>query len=97
MGHHSPAQPSNAAASPPTFQHRTEEHLVSSDRANVAARKLLEKAISDIQEGREPPHVVRSPSGNRFPHLLVVTDMIPDTSDWKEYTKRLAVEARARL
>jgi hypothetical protein len=70
---------------------------VSSDKAIVAARKILEKAIRDVQEGREPPHVIREPSQNRFPHLLVVSDMIPDTQDWKEYTRKLEAEARAKL
>jgi phthalate 4,5-dioxygenase oxygenase subunit len=97
MGHGFQAHDAFATASQGTIQDRTDEHLVSSDKAIVAARKLLEKAIRDVQEGREPPHVVRSPSENRFPDLLVVSDMIPDTSDWKEYTRSLAAEARARL
>jgi hypothetical protein len=86
-----------ATASQGAIQDRTEENLVSSDKAIVAARKLLEKAIRDVQAGREPPHVVRTPDQNRFPHLLVVSDMISDNSDWKEYTKNLEMEARARL
>jgi len=57
---------------------------------------LLEKAIRDVQEGREPPQVIRVPSQNRFPNLLVLSDMIPDTSDWKEYTQSLEAEARAK-
>jgi hypothetical protein len=57
----------------------------------------LEKAIKDVQAGGEPPHVIRAPEQNRFPHLLVVSDMISDNSDWKEYTKTLETEARARL
>jgi hypothetical protein len=79
------------------IQARTDEHLVSSDKAIIAARKLLEKAIRDVQEGGEPPHVVREPSQNRFPHLLVISDMIPDTGEWKEYTRKLEAEARAKM
>lgn len=86
-----------ATASQGAIQDRAEEHLVSSDKAIVAARKLLEKAIRDVQEGREPPHVVRESSKNRFPHLLVLSDMIPNAGDWKEYTKGLEEEARAKL
>jgi phthalate 4,5-dioxygenase oxygenase subunit len=86
-----------ATASQGAIQDRTEEHVVSSDKAIVAARKLLEKAIRDVQDGREPPHVIREPSENRFPHLLVVSDMLSNTSDWKEYTKNLEAEARAKL
>ena len=62
----------------------------------VAARKLMEKAISDIREGREPPHVVRTASEDRFPHLLALSDMIPN-DDWKGYTKNLEAEARAKI
>jgi len=90
MGSGFQAHDAFATASQGAIQDRTEEHLVSSDKAIVAARKLLEKAIRDVQEGREPPHVIREPSQNRFPHLLVISDMISDTSDWKEYTKSLA-------
>jgi phthalate 4,5-dioxygenase len=86
-----------ATASQGAIQDRTDEHLVSSDKAIVAARKLLEKAIRDVQEGREPPHVIREPSQNRLPHLLVISDMIPSAGDWKEYTRKLEAEARAKI
>jgi phthalate 4,5-dioxygenase oxygenase subunit len=97
MGSGFQAHDAFATASQGAIQDRTEEHLVSSDKAIIAARKLLEKAIRDVQEGREPPHVVRKASQNRFPHLLVISDMIPDTGDWKEYTRKLEAEARAKL
>ena len=44
-----------------TIQDRTKEHLVTSDKAIVAARKLLLKGIQDVKEGRDPLHVVRDP------------------------------------
>jgi phthalate 4,5-dioxygenase len=97
MGSGFQAHDAFATASQGAIQDRTEEHLLSSDKAIVAARKLLAKAIDDVLEGREPPHVVRDPSQNRFPHLLVVSDMIPDGGGWKEYTKSLEAEARAKL
>ena len=96
MGSGFQAHDAFATTSQGKIQDRTEEHLVSSDKAIVAARKLLEKAIRDVQEGREPPQVIRVPSQNRFPNLLVLSDMIPDTSDWKEYTQSLEAEARAK-
>jgi phenylpropionate dioxygenase-like ring-hydroxylating dioxygenase large terminal subunit len=85
-----------ATASQGAIQDRTGENLVSSDKAIIAARKLLEKVIKDVQAGREPPHVIRAPEENRFPHLLVLSDMISDDSDWKSYTKTLEQEARGR-
>jgi phthalate 4,5-dioxygenase len=97
MGSGFQAHDAFATTSQGRIQDRTEEHLVSSDKAIVAARKLMQKAIEDIREGREPPHVARSPSENHFPGLLVLSDMISAASDWKQYTKNLEAEARARL
>jgi phthalate 4,5-dioxygenase len=97
MGSGFQAHDAFATASQGVIQDRTEEHLVSSDKAIVAARKLLEKAIRDVQEGREPPHVIRDPSQNRVPHLLVISDMIPSGGDWKEYARNLEAEAREKF
>jgi hypothetical protein len=96
MGSGFQAHDAFATASQGAIQDHTEERLVSSDRAIVAARKLMEKAIRDIQEGREPPHVIRTGSENRAPVFLVLSDMIPSSSDWKQYAKKLETEARAK-
>ncbi|HTM10644.1 MAG TPA: Rieske 2Fe-2S domain-containing protein [Verrucomicrobiae bacterium] len=86
-----------ATSSQGPIQDRTNEHVLSSDKAIIAARKLMERAIKDIQEGREPPHIVRDPRENRFPHLQVISDLIPGTTDIKHYTKKVEEEAKARL
>ena len=83
-----------ATGSQGAVQDRTQEHIVSSDIAIVAARKLMEKAINDIQEGREPPHVIRAPEQNNLSHLLVISDLIEGVSDWKEYTRQQATGGR---
>jgi phthalate 4,5-dioxygenase oxygenase subunit len=67
-------------------QNRTEENLVSSDKAIVAARKLILNAIRDVQQGREPQHVVRDAQANRFGNLVVLSEVIANGADWKEYT-----------
>jgi phenylpropionate dioxygenase-like ring-hydroxylating dioxygenase large terminal subunit len=97
MGNGFQAHDAFATASQGAIQDRTAEHLVSSDKAIVAARKLLGRAIEDVQEGRELPHVIRDPAKNRFPHLLVISDMISSDSDWKAYTRSLEAEARAKI
>jgi hypothetical protein len=97
MGTGFPAHDAFATASQGAIQDRTEERLVSSDKAIVAARKLMEKAMRDIQEGKDPPHVIRSAAENRFPHFMVVSDMIPTGSDWRQYAKDLEAEARTRI
>lgn len=63
------------------IQDRTHEHLGSSDRAIMAARKLLLRAILDLQEGREPKNVVRDPARNRFPGLVVNTTVVADQTE----------------
>lgn len=83
-----------ATASQGAIQDRTQENIVSSDIAIVAARKLMEKAIRDIQEGREPPHVIRRPEQNILSHLLVISDLVSGVSDWKAYTRQQATGNR---
>ena len=97
MGSGFQAHDAFATASQGAIQDRTDEHLVSSDKAILAARKLLGKAIRDVQEGREPPHVIKEPGRNRLPELLVISDMIPSDGDWKDYTRKLEAEARVKL
>ena len=67
-------------------QNRTEENPVSSDKAIIAARKLILNGI-EVQEGREPQHVVRDAKANAFPNLVVISDVIAKSLDWKEYTR----------
>ena len=69
------------------IQNRTEENVVSSDKAIVAARKLILNGIKDVQQGREPQHVVRDAKANRFNNLVVVSEVIPKATDWKEHTR----------
>ena len=71
-------------------QDRTSEHLVSSDKAIIAARKLLLNAINDVKNGRDPQHVIRDPERNRFPHLLVLSELVPASTDHKAYVRERA-------
>ena len=69
-------------------QDRTTEHIISQDIALVAARKILFKAIKDLQQGREPANVVREPKANYFP-IDTCSDLVPQSQPWKEYVKGL--------
>lgn len=64
---------------------RSQEFLGSSDRAIIAARRQVLKAIRDVAAGNEAPHVVRKDEANRFPHLTVVSEVITDGLDWKTH------------
>lgn len=97
MGYGFQAHDLFATSSQGPVQDRTNEHVVSSDKPIIAARKMMEKAINDIREGRDPTHVVRDPRENRFAHLQVISDLIPASTDIKQHTKKVEDEAKARL
>ena len=67
---------------------RTEEHLMSQDVPLVAGRKVLLKAIRDLQHRREPVNVVRDPKANHF-LIDACSDHVPHNQPWKEYVKGL--------
>jgi len=69
------------------IEDRTNEHLVSSDKAIIAARKLLLNAIRDVKEGRDPGHVIRDSRLNRFPHLVVLSELVPAATDLKQFVR----------
>jgi phenylpropionate dioxygenase-like ring-hydroxylating dioxygenase large terminal subunit len=71
------------------IEDRTREHLVSSDQAIVAERKLLVKAIRDLQEGREPPLVFRGAASSALPGLVVLSEVVSDNVNVKEYVREL--------
>jgi hypothetical protein len=92
LGSNFQAHDSLATVGAGPIQDRTQEHLVSSDKVVVAARKLLLKAIQDVQEGRDAPHVVRDPKLNRFPHLVVLSEVISSSKDWRAHIKESEAE-----
>jgi hypothetical protein len=75
------------------IQDRTKEHLLSMDKAIIVARKVLLKAIRDLQQGLEAPNVIRDPRSNRF-GIVAFKGVIPDSKGWKEYARELEAEGR---
>jgi hypothetical protein len=94
MGLNFQAHDAFATESQGAVQDRTAEHLVSSDKAIVAARKLLLGGIEDVKQGREPRHRISDPQANRFPHLMVISEVVPKSIHWKDYAKTLLAEKR---
>jgi 5,5'-dehydrodivanillate O-demethylase len=45
---------------------RSHEYLGTSDSGVVAYRKMLEQAIRDVREGRDPIGVIRDPTKNQY-------------------------------
>ena len=92
MGFHFHAQDAFATESQGAVQDRTDENLVSSDKPIVAARKLLLKAIRDVTDGREPPHILREPSAAHASKILVLSEVIPAEANPREYVKSLEAQ-----
>lgn len=67
---------------------RTKEHLGYSDKIIVAARLMLLRVLKNLEAGGEPPHVIRNPALNRFPHLVTRSAVITDSDDWKTFWQR---------
>jgi phenylpropionate dioxygenase-like ring-hydroxylating dioxygenase large terminal subunit len=72
---------------------RSREHLGVSDKAVIALRKFLLKAVRNLQEGKEPPHIVRDPDKNRFPHVDSIAEVIPSDLPWNQHFKHLTSSA----
>jgi hypothetical protein len=70
------------------IQDRTNEHIASTDKAIVAARKLLLKGMEDVRDGKDPLHVIRNPAANDFSHLFVRNELISNSLDWKTYWRQ---------
>ncbi|HWP28576.1 MAG TPA: Rieske 2Fe-2S domain-containing protein, partial [Chloroflexota bacterium] len=83
MGRYFPAHDAYATETQGPIQDRTQEHLGYTDKAITRARLMLLRGIRDVQEGRDPPHVVRAPEANRFPDLVVLSQVVPDGVDWR--------------
>jgi phthalate 4,5-dioxygenase len=63
------------------IQDRSREHLVASDAPLVISRKLLLKAISDVQEGLEPPRM-------KSRNIVSIYGKISSSVDWKDYCRQ---------
>ena len=88
MGLNFQAHDAFATESQGAIQDRTMEHPVSSDKAIIAARKLLLAGIEEVKQGRDPRHLIRDPRANHFPHLMVISEVVPKSLDWREYVKK---------
>lgn len=67
------------------IQDRTQEHLGTIDRALIAMHHQMLQAIRDVQEGRDPPHVIRSPDDNDMRHMHVWAESTDPKMTLAEY------------
>lgn len=79
-----------------TVYNRTKEHLGVSDKALIAVRSLLLKSVKAIQDGKEPPHIVKDPKKNTFTHIDTLDEVIPADRHWREKFKHLTKTGAAK-
>ena len=64
---------------------RTQETLGYSDQGLVLMRNVVHKAIQDVQEGADPPHVIRDPESNRLAHIQAGESILANDDDWRPH------------
>ncbi len=68
------------------IQDRTREHLAASDAGIVAVRRMMLRAIKDVQQGRDPPNVIRRPEDQeRLLEITVISERLPLGTTWEQY------------
>jgi hypothetical protein len=96
MGVNFQAHDAFATESQGPVQDRTAEHPVSSDKAIIAARKLLLNSMKTVQDGRDPQHVIRDAQSNRLLHLQALSEVIPSGMDSKQFVRERISEIERR-
>ena len=66
-----------------TIYDRSNEHLGYSDKTIIALRKMLLGALSDLAQGKEPPHVIRHERDRDFARLRSLKGILPADVDWR--------------
>ncbi len=77
MGAEFPAQDACVNEGAGRIQDRTKEHLGAADHVIAASRKLMLRSIRMVQEGLEPPGVIRDPDVNREDPLFLKRNAAP--------------------
>lgn len=78
------------------IQDRTQEHLGAIDVAIIASHRMLLRAVKDVQEGRDPVHVIRSPEANDLSHIQVLAAPIEDSTRLREYCQQADLPRQTR-
>jgi phenylpropionate dioxygenase-like ring-hydroxylating dioxygenase large terminal subunit len=84
MGHNFHVHDAFATESQGPIQDRTRERLGATDQAIALARQMLLRAIRDVQEGRDPPHVRRTAERSSA-EVVVKAEAVPSALDWRTY------------
>ncbi|MGH7811856.1 MAG: Rieske 2Fe-2S domain-containing protein [Candidatus Binatia bacterium] len=68
---------------------RSKEHLGYSDKTIIALRKRLLAAVTGLEQGIEPPHLIYDPKENDFSRLRSIKGVLPVHTDWHKIMEGL--------
>jgi hypothetical protein len=68
---------------------RSKEHLGYSDKTIIALRKRLLTAVTGLEQGVEPPHLIYDPKVNDFSRLRSIKGVLPAHTDWHKIMEGL--------
>lgn len=74
---------------------RTKENLATSDRIIVRARRQVLDAIEDVKAGKEPRGVLRDAKTSDRSHMVVMSEVVPKSMDYKTAWQRRIVTKTA--
>ncbi|HEY6998892.1 MAG TPA: Rieske 2Fe-2S domain-containing protein [Candidatus Binatia bacterium] len=73
---------------------RSQEHLGVSDKAVIAVRRFLLNTVKELQNGKEPPHLVQDAKANWFPHVDCFGCLLPPDVSWRQQFDYLTLSAQ---
>jgi phthalate 4,5-dioxygenase oxygenase subunit len=89
MGPNFPSHDLFAVQSPGAIHDRSREHLATSDVAIVAMRRMMLDGMKALEEGKEPPLVLRSPNENVFNDIIILGALIDEDEDQNRYCEAI--------
>jgi phenylpropionate dioxygenase-like ring-hydroxylating dioxygenase large terminal subunit len=89
MGMHFPSQDAFAIETQGAIQDRTKENLGSSDIVIASVRRILLRAIKQVQEGKEAPGLIRAQAKNPFDDFVCAASYIEEHEDGPSYCRRV--------
>lgn len=78
MGPFFPAHDAAVTESMGAIVDRSNEHLGTADAGIITNRRLLFKAIKDVQSGKAPQNSLRDPKDNHYPDLVALNAVVKD-------------------
>ncbi|HEY4134674.1 MAG TPA: Rieske 2Fe-2S domain-containing protein [Alphaproteobacteria bacterium] len=89
MGRNFPAHDLFAVQSPGAIHDRSREHLATGDIAIVAARRMMLDAMKGLEQGKEPPLVIRSANENVFNDIVIMGVLLDEKEDEQAYCRSI--------